>query len=100
MFTDLFPVVGSYIWIFIVLITMASKHISSALIPQRKQNKTVSSLLSNLLRNASVKVGKHGMFQKSENSFQKVDSISDLIFLSEQAGIKVYHKSWCDRPET
>lgn len=76
MFTDLFQVVGSYIWIFIVLITMASKHISSALIPTKKtkQNKTVSSPLSRLLRNTSVKVGKHGMLQKLENSFEKVDS--------------------------
>lgn len=56
-FTNLFPVVGSHIWVFTVLMTMASKHISSALIPtKKKQNKTVSSPLSSLLRNTSVKV--------------------------------------------
>lgn len=35
-FTNLFPVAGSHIWVFTVLITMASKHISSALIPTKK----------------------------------------------------------------
>lgn len=35
-FTNLFPVVGSHIWVFTVLITMASKHISSAMIPTKK----------------------------------------------------------------
>lgn len=54
-FINLFPVVGSYIWIFIALITMVSKHISSAL-THTKQYKTVSSPLSNLLRNTSAVV--------------------------------------------
>lgn len=30
-FINLFPVAGSRIWVFIVLVTMVSKHISSAL---------------------------------------------------------------------
>lgn len=46
-FINLFAVVGSCTWVFIALITMVSKDISSAL-THAKQYKTVSSLLSNL----------------------------------------------------
>ena len=55
MFINLFPVVGWYIWIFIVLITIVSKHISSAL-THTEQYKTVSSPVYNLLTNTSVVV--------------------------------------------
>lgn len=98
-FINSFPVVGSYIWIFIVLITMVSKHICSAL-THTKQYKTVSSPLSNLLRNTSVVVLLAQHVPEIKNrSLKNLDSISDLTSWSKQAGNKVYHKSWCRKKE-
>lgn len=53
MFISLFPVVGSHMGVFIVLITVVSKHISNAL-THAKQRKTASPPLSNLLGNTLV----------------------------------------------
>lgn len=79
-FMNLFPVVGSYIWIFIVLITMAAKHISSAP-THAKQYKTISSPLSNLLRNPSVEVLQAQHVPEIKNrTLKKLDSISDVTF--------------------
>lgn len=79
-FMNLFPVVGSYIWIFIVLITMAAKHISSAL-THAKQYKTIPSPLSNLLRNTSVEVLRAQHVPENKNrTLKKLDSISDVTF--------------------
>lgn len=98
-FITLFPVVGSYIWIFIVLITMVSKHISSTS-THAKQHKTVSSPLSNLLRNTSVVVLLAQHVPEIKNrTLKKLDSISDLTLWSKHAGNKVYHKSWCKRKQ-
>lgn len=88
MFTNLFPVVGSYIWIFIVIITMASKHISSALIPTKNQNKTVSSLLSSLLRNTSVKVPQHVPGIKNRTLFRRQTQFQILFFHQNKQGPK------------